>query len=196
MDICLFIKEISVTKSDLLRYYLMMMEEYKNIVKEYKQGLFRYAKRLLGNREDAEDAVQEAFIKIWQKWDSIDRARIQYYAYFITRNLCIDKLRSKYYKNKTIDIDKLDYELTSTAKSPEYITDMNYAYGLINQTLDSFPENWKTIFQLCDVEGLSYDEVNDIIGVSAPTLRVNLSRIRKRLKDVMEKKYGYVYENQ
>ena len=67
MDICLFIKEISVTKSDLLRYYLMMMEEYKNIVKEYKQGLFRYAKRLLGNREDAEDAVQEAFIKIWQK---------------------------------------------------------------------------------------------------------------------------------
>jgi len=79
------------------------MDEYRNIVKELKQGLFRYARRLLGNYEDAEDIVQEAFIKIWYKWDTLDISRINYYAYFITRNLCIDKLRSKQYRNKTVD---------------------------------------------------------------------------------------------
>jgi len=71
-----------------------------------------------------------------------------------------------------------------------------YTKDYLNKILSSFPENWKTIFQLCDIEELGYEEVSDILKINQSTLRVNLSRIRKRIREELEKKYGYVYEKQ
>lgn len=171
-----------------------MQDEFVNIVNENKQGMFRYAGRLLMAKEDAEDVVQEVFIKIWLKWDTLDKNRVRFFAYSILRNACIDKMRSKHLKYKSVDINKIDFELSSGDVLPDQLADSKSIRELINQIIDSFPEQWKTIFQLCDVEGLGYDEVSEILGINSGTLRVSLSRIRKKIREILEKKYGYIYE--
>lgn len=174
--------------------YIMELKEYKEKVMPLKNQMFRYAKRLIGNYEDAEEIVQEALIKMWQKRDSIKTdSNIAAFAMVVTRNLCLDKMRSKHYKHKGVNFDALEYDIRNDSISPELLAEYKDANELINKIISEFPEKWRTVIQLRDIEGFTNKEVAEMTGMEINVIKITLSRVRKRIRDILINKYNYDY---
>jgi len=170
--------------------------DFEKVVLPMKNKMFRLAKRLLTSHEDAEEIVQEALIKLWNKRASFeaDPPPISF-AMVVTRNLCLDMLRSKHKKYKKVNYDDLEYEIKSADYDIDKWTEHKDAYDAVRAIIDAFPEKWKTMVQLRDVEGMSYKEIKDITGYEETVIKATLSRARTRIKEIMLKKYDYKYND-
>ena len=165
----------------------MELNEFKIKISELRNLLFRFAKRLLGNREDAEDLVQEVFIKLWQKLDSLDEKRnFNAFAMTVTKNLCIDKIRAK--RGRWVELDEEIYSGNNNLIRNIEITDsVEQAIILI----DSLPVKQKMIMHLRDVEGFDYDEISKMLGFERNDIKVSLSRARKKIREQLMELYNY-----
>ncbi len=168
----------------------MTPEEFKIKLLPLKNKLFRLAWHLTGQREEAEDVVQEVYLKIWDmryrlgKYNSLEGLLVT-----MTRNRCLDTLRQK--KNKTLRFKPEIYHRAGEAD----LQQQNEARDLIQHVLKmmaDLPEQQKTIMHLRDVEGYGFEEISVITGFDGNYIRVNLSRARKKIRTEIEKieKYG------
>jgi len=155
-----------------------------------KHKLFRFANRLLNNIPEAEDVVQEVFIRLWNRRDSLNTYRsVEAFSMTITKNLCLDRLKSK--RNKTDELTEFNAEIDRI--TPHFTMEINDSYKKVNQLIDQLPEQQRIIVQLRDVEGYEFSEIAEIMEISENTIRVNLSRARKKIRDDMQKKYNYEF---
>ena len=169
----------------------MDIEEFKIKALPVKNKLFRIAKRLLNNHEEAEDAVQEAFIKLWLKRDELEKYKsIEAFAVTITKNLCIDILRSK----KAVLTEMNEEFQKSQYDTPEQSYEKNEVYRQIKQAIEQLPENQKIAIQLRDIEGYEMEEVAKILDTSVGNVRVILSRARNAVKDSLIRIDSHSYE--
>ncbi len=174
----------------------MEQNEFITHAKRMKSRLLRLAFRILNNREDAEEAVQEAFIKIWEKRSTINKdANIDGFATVVLRNICLDKFKSKHYKHKKSDIDDYSYILETSDVSPYKNAEYKDAAALIYKIIEELPEKARQIIQLRDIDGFSNPEVAQILGIDENVVKVTLSRTRKKIRDILINKYGYNYEH-
>jgi RNA polymerase sigma-70 factor (ECF subfamily) len=166
----------------------MTSEDFKNNLMPLKNKMFRLAYRLLSNRQEAEDAVQETYLKIWnmrnnlEKYDNVDGLMMT-----MTRNLCLDKLKSK--KNKFSGLDTRFNAADSV--NPHQQSELSDDVRHVKQLINKLPEQQKTIIQLRDVEGYEFDEILNITGFDLNYVRVNLSRGRKKIKEEIQKIHSY-----
>ena len=162
----------------------MDTEEFKIRILPLKNNLFRFALRLMRNREEAEDVVQEVMLKIWsmrfdlRKYESVEALMMT-----ITRNQCLDRLKMK--KNKAVSL---------VFDVGENVDDNPYRYSerrdmvkTVMNIVDRLPEQQRTIIQLRDVEAYSFEEMTEITGFDQNYIRVNLSRARKKIRETIEK---------
>lgn len=165
----------------------MTTEDFKREVLPLKDKIFRFAKRLMDVHAEAEDVVQEVFIKLWNKRDELARLNsIEAFAYTVTRNQCLDKMKTK--KVRIIELTVQDVpESTDTINKVERA---NYRQ-LVNKAMSGLPEQQKMIMQLRDIEGYEFEEIEAIMGMNVNAIRVNLSRARKALKEELSKIYNY-----
>ena len=162
----------------------MNTTEFKNRLLPLKNKMYRLSLRMLQNREEAEDVVQEAFLKIWDMRDRMD----QYHnpeglLMTMTRNLCLDKIKTK--KNKAVSL--VDEWYKGADYNPHQQSELRDLLGKAYQVMDQLPEQQRTIVQLRDVEQYSFDEIAEITGHDNNYLRVNLSRARKKIRETIEK---------
>ena len=168
----------------------MSLEEFKIKVLPLKNKLFRFAKRMLNNYQEAEDVVQDVFLKLWSRKESMsDYRNIEAFAMTMTRNLCIDKLKSKKWKENEIDEKFQDVE----KETPQSIYEMTESVQKIHMIINSLPDQQKEVIQLRDIEHLDFDEIADISGLSINNIRVILSRTRKKIRDEMIKLNSYEF---
>ena len=167
----------------------MKMTDFKEILWPIKNKLYRFSLRVVGDPTEAEDVVQEVFIKVWNKRSELHQYKnIEAWCMTLTRNLSIDKLRSKHRRT-----DQLDHqmELRATSATPlqqtEYRDTLDQVKGLIGQ----LPEKQKMVMHLRDMEGLSYQEIADALQLSMEQVKVNLFRARKFIRTQMLKKETY-----
>lgn len=161
-----------------------------------KNKIFRLAFRMLNSWEDAEEAVQEVFIKVWQSKHNLrPDSNIEGYAMTVARNHCLDKFKSKHYKHRGASIDDFDLDIhfETQITAPDKDTEYKNAHELIEKILLDLPERWRTIVQLRDVEGYSNPEVAQMLGIDENVVKVTLSRVRKRLREILINKYKYNY---
>ncbi|MBI5324492.1 MAG: RNA polymerase sigma factor [Ignavibacteriae bacterium] len=164
----------------------MELNEFKIKISEVKNLLFRFARRLLGNREDAEDIIQEVFIKLWQRLENLDEKRnFDAFAMTVTKNLCIDKLRAR--RGKFIELDEEITFNQNNVKDFEIRDSVEQAMIL----MDSLPVKQKMIMHLRDIEGLEYDEISNMLGYERNDIKVTLSRARKRIREQLTELYNY-----
>ncbi|OGU15577.1 MAG: hypothetical protein A2X63_05350 [Ignavibacteria bacterium GWA2_35_8] len=166
----------------------MELNEFKIKISEIKNLLFRFAKRLLGSREDAEDVVQEVFIKLWKNIGNLDEKKnFNAFAMTVTKNLCIDKLRAK--RGKLIEFDEEIFQgrEENLIRSIENADSMEIAKSLI----DSLPLKQKMVMHLRDIERLEYDEIADLLGFEKNDIKVTLCRARKKIKEQLMELYEY-----
>lgn len=168
----------------------MTVELFKIEVLPIKNKLYRFALRLTCDVHESEDIVQEVFIRLWKRKDKLEEYRsIEAFAMTITKNLCLDKLKSKAHKNVQLSAKHDETDETT----PFIEVERNDTYERVKQLIDQLPEQQRMIIHLRDIEGYEYNEIADVLSISENTIRVNLSRARKKVRDMMIKKYNYEF---
>ena len=151
-----------------------------NQIEEIRNKIFRITKRILVSQEEAEDATQEVIVKLWQMDESKRNGFKSLEAYSVTmaKNYCLDRLKSKQAQNLSLDKRYSGSVSDSLTKKIEQRDDLNWVVKLI----DELPEKERMIIQLREIEQYDFDEIASILNLPEGTVRVYLSRIRKKLR--------------
>lgn len=163
----------------------MHTEQIMNLVLPFKNKLYRFALRILGDTFEAEDVVQEVLIKIWKKKDrfmEIDNKEA--WCMTLTRNLAIDKTRAK--KLKTNDIDDY-FHIKDHSSTPDRAMESSDTMNQIRAIINELPDKQKSVIHLRDIEGYSYKEISEITGLKIDQVKVYLHRGRITLRSRLVK---------
>ena len=166
----------------------MTTEEFKNTVIPYSVKLYPMLFRILKNEEETRDALQELMLKLWNRKDELGKCTNQS-AYIVTmaRNYSFDLLKKK--KPQAMD-EKHECRILNMAADGTD-SDTIERYEKVKQVINDLPEKYKTVIELRDIDGFSFDEMKEITGYEVPNLRVILSRARQKVKEQVEKIYDY-----
>ncbi|MFC5410157.1 RNA polymerase sigma factor [Larkinella bovis] len=168
----------------------MDLQTFKQKVLPVQGRLFRLAKLFLRNREEAEDALQEVLLRLWSKRQQLETyTSVEALAVQMTRNLCLDQLKSYANRNTGGDADLTTVQASQV--SPYQQVELSDSAGLLGRIIDALPESQKLILHLRDVEEYSFEEIEEITGLTVNNIRVILSRARQRVRDSYVKTNDY-----
>lgn len=166
----------------------MNHREFCTIFLPMKDRIYRYAKVILCNTEEAEDLTQDFYEKLWLRHAEFGSEQCkEAYVFRSVRNLCLDRLKSRRrFEDKTAVLASSQSEEIS-----ETATEWSDMPEWFDKVLASMPEKNRQIVHLRDVEGLEMEKISEIMDVEIPSLRVLLSRSRKLLREKMTKIMEY-----
>lgn len=156
----------------------MDKDTFKETVLPLKHRLYRLACSLLGDPDEAQDAVQEAFVRIWNKIGNIKEIRnMEAFAVTITKNHCLDRLR------KVRPLPFEDGEKRESGQpDPAMEMEMSDSFRLILHLMQQLPEQQRMVMHLHDIEQMDNNEIVECTGLSNDAIRANLSRARKKIR--------------
>lgn len=159
----------------------MELKEFKITVLPLRAKLLKYARGLTDEPDDAEDAVQEALLKLWNKRAELEQCRsIEAFAMTLTHNICIDMWRSRHTGNLPLDA----VQAAIPADNPERLLEIKDEIRLMHEIIRSLPPLQQTIMRMKDIEEYETEEIAEITGCGAEAIRSNLSRARKKVREV------------
>lgn len=159
----------------------MQENSFRNRVLPLKDKLFRLALRITLNQEEAEDIVQDAMVRVWEKreeWSNIDS--IEAYCMTIVKNLAIDKNDKMESKNQSLTPEMEGIEETM---GPYKQLEESERLQLIHRLINQLPERERVIIQLRDIEGKNYKEIASILQLTDDQVKINLFRARQKIKE-------------
>lgn len=160
----------------------MSRETFEELFLPMSRNLYRCAYRYLSDREEAEDAVQEVYAKLWNLRNDLDKYKSKYaLALTITRNYCLDLLRSKKRRKQREYRSESDTREGDT--DPQDIIERKEIFARVTEAIDKLPEQYRLAVMMRDVEGYDFEEIASELDVKLSTLRVNLSRGRKMVRE-------------
>ncbi|WP_369049056.1 RNA polymerase sigma factor [Tenacibaculum sp. UWU-22] len=166
----------------------MTQSDFLKVVLPFKDKVFRLAKRLLISTDEAEDAVQELYLKLWKNKEKIsDYKNVEAFAITMTKNYCFDRLKSKQAHNLSLIHSNYQEKRTSLEKNIEYKDSVTQVHELI----EMLPKQQKIIIQLRDIEQYNFDEISEIVDMNPTAIRVALSRARKTIREALIKQHSY-----
>lgn len=156
------------------------MEAFKKELIPVKDKLFRLAKTMLQNNEDAEDALQEVYMKLWKNSEIIgDLKSPEAYAMKVMKNFCLDRIKSR--KNKQM-VEIQEHQIEKENFTPFSMVSFDNLKDLMLKLFSTLPEQQRMIIHMRDIEHYSYKEIEEVTGLNVNAIRVNLSRARKSVK--------------
>ncbi|HBG80838.1 MAG: RNA polymerase sigma factor [Petrimonas sp.] len=159
----------------------MDIAEYKKTIVALRPTLIAVANRITRNTEDAEDVVQDVCLKIWHRRDEVVRyENVEAYCVTMTKNLSIDKIRTR----RPVSDEDGFIGKTDNGRLPDELLEERDNKEAIRRIIMSLPPLQQRIFQLKDLEGYETEEIVEITGIAAEAVRNNLSRARKRLREL------------
>jgi len=176
-------------------------ENFERIVDEYQRRLYGFALRMTGNREDAEEIVQDAFVRAYRalvKMDPKQRAelRLQPWLYTITLNVTRNRLRSKRPTNVALDAladpDALLNETQEGPDQPEAIVERGADMVLVEQALLQLPMHLRAAATLRFIEGRSHPEIAEILNQPIGTVKSHVHRAVRILRRILGPQVGRV----
>ncbi len=169
----------------------MNLKEFTSRVVPLKNKLFRFAKRYLEHTEEAEDVVQEVFIKLWIRREKLDEYRsVEALAMITTKNMCLDKIKSRRYPVDPIDDHRRFLENLPEEQKRDYSDEIL----MVRKAMKSLPQQQQMIIQLRDIEGYDFESIAEILEMNENAIRVNLSRARKRIRELITTSKVYDYQ--
>ena len=154
----------------------------------FKDKVFRVAKRLLISTEEAEDATQELYLKLWNNKQKLSSYKsIEAFAMTMTKNYCFDRLKSKQANN--LSLVHSNYKETTTSLNKQ--VELKDSVSKVHELIEDLPEQQKLIIQLRDIEQYEFEEIGKMLDMNETAVRVSLSRARKTIREQLIKKHNY-----
>lgn len=162
---------------------------FNQLVERYQGLVYNVCYRILNDREAAADVTQDAFISAYQHLSSFRGGSFRAWLLRIATNACYDLLRSRHYRNESLEEmteEGDDLGLAGDARLlPENFALSKEMLALIEQGLATLPADQRTAVVLADVQGLSYEEIAEVMGCNLGTVKSRLSRGRGRLREYL-----------
>lgn len=156
--------------------------DWESIVEQHSDRVFRLALRLTGNRHDAEDLTQEVFVRVFRSLHTYQPGTFEGWLHRITTNLFLDQAR----RRQRIRFDALSDERAARLASPGVGPDAAYADRTfdddVEAALSALPPEFRAAVVLCDIEGLTYEEIAEILSAKLGTVRSRIHRGRAMLR--------------
>ncbi|MDK8663183.1 RNA polymerase sigma factor SigE [Corynebacterium coyleae] len=162
------------------------MPTWSELVKEHADSVYRLAFRLSGNQHDAEDLTQETFMRVFRNVKQYQPGTFEGWLHRITTNLFLDMVR----RRAKIRMEALpeDYErVPGTDMTPEDAYSVTNLDPALQQALDELKPEFRVAVVLCDVVGMSYEEIAETLGVKMGTVRSRIHRGRAQMRESLEK---------
>lgn len=168
---------------------------FAELVEMYQDKLYHMAYRMLYNRQEAEDVVQEVFLRVYRNLERYDDTmKFSTWIYRIATNLCIDRLR----KRKAVyslDAESSEHEgldgyamIPSDNRTPESELLLSDTQRIIHQAIETLPAKYKSVMVLRYLEELSLQEIGDVLGMPVTTVKTRVHRGREFLRKKLEHK--------
>ena len=160
------------------------MPSWDELVRQHADRVYRLAYRLSGNQHDAEDLTQETFIRVFRSVKNYQPGTFEGWLHRITTNLFLDMVR----RRGRVRMEALpdDYDrVPADEPNPEEIYHESRLGPDLQAALDSLPPEFRAAVVLCDIEGLSYEEIGATLGVKLGTVRSRIHRGRQALRDYL-----------
>ena len=155
----------------------MTAEEFKRRFLPLSRRLYTVAWRLTGNRQDAEDIVQECYIKLWNKRNDLGHVvNIEAYAVTLVKRMCYDSFNARRNDSETEISD-------SQTPITENVTEQRDELNHVQRFIEQLPEQQKTVIKMRELDNCSFEEIEEHTGLSSINIRVLLSRARKRIRE-------------
>jgi RNA polymerase sigma-70 factor (ECF subfamily) len=164
------------------------LSAFNRLVLHYQGMAYNLAYRILGNADSAEDAVQDAFIKAYRNLGQYRGGSFKAWLLRIVTNVCYDQLRhlqrrpTSSMEDLAVDQEYARRLVDETERPTEYALRQELA-SIIQEAIDQLPTEQRIVMVLADVEGLSYQEISQVMDTSLGTVKSRLSRARAKLRD-------------
>jgi RNA polymerase sigma factor (sigma-70 family) len=157
---------------------------WEQVVRDHSARVYRLAYRLSGNPQDAEDLTQETFVRVFRSLADFSPGTFEGWLHRITTNLFLDMVR----RRQRIRFDALPEDterLPGTAPSPEQVYSDTHLDPQVQAALDALSPEFRVAVVLCDIEGLTYEEIAATLGIKLGTVRSRIHRGRVQLREAL-----------
>jgi RNA polymerase sigma factor (sigma-70 family) len=159
---------------------------WEEIVREHSTRVFRLAYRLTGNKHDAEDLTQDVFVRVFRSLSSYTPGTFEGWLHRITTNLFLDRARRKQRIRFEGFPDDAPERMAGTEPTPAMAYDERLLDADIQNALDALAPEYRAAVVLCDIEGLTYEEIGATLGIKIGTVRSRIHRGRAQLRAALE----------
>lgn len=156
---------------------------------DIRQRLMALAKRMLGSEEDAEDTVQDAFCRLWQRREKLEsRQEVEGTSIVTVRNLCVDNIRRNSKMNE-VSLDENRTETDYIVSDESAISERMAVYGEVRDIMNRYlSDTQRKGILLREYEGKTYEEIAQMLGILPATARMHVSRARKLVREIYRNK--------
>ena len=170
------------------------MDAFSELVSLYEKKALSFTYRMLKNTAEAEDATQEAFLRVFDKIDTFrESSSFSTWFYTVLNNICLDILRKRARSADTVSInqtspddDEYELQLEDSAPGPYEQLQKNTARELLEEALTKLSDEHRAVIIMRDINGLDYEEIAKVLGVSLGTVKSRIYRARLALRKILE----------
>lgn len=167
-------------------------QAYAHIINKYKNQLYATILRMTKHPQDAQDLVQEAFIKVYHQLGKYDgKGSFAGWIHRVAINHCMDEFRKKRYKMKQVEVSEGD---ALNPHHPEVIFLKKEKNRQLERLIETLPEDERMIILLRYVNELSYSEISELVELPLSNVRNKLHRAKKKMRDTVKQEGGYFHE--
>ncbi len=164
---------------------------FERAVEEHQRSVFSFARYLLGSRQEAEDVTQEALLRMWRHWETLDADRLEAWLLKVTRNLCYDSLRRLRASRRHV-VDTADEEAVERVPTADRDPEETAHAGSLREQVVAAMENLREPYQsavvLRELEGLTYREIADVLETPLNSVKVHVHRGRRMLREMLDRR--------
>lgn len=166
----------------------MTAEEFKKLAIPFSRKLYPMVFRVLRNEEETRDALQDIMVKLWSKREELAScSNLEAYMVTVAKNHSFDLLKKK----RPVLLNEKESFRAGNLEADFDGPESAEKYELLKKCIENLPDKYRTVLQMRDIDGFSFEEIKAFTGLEVPNLRVVLSRARLKVKEKMEKIYDY-----
>lgn len=167
------------------------VEAFEQLISQHQKTVYNIAYRLTGNHEDASDVAQEAFIRAYSSLaDFRGDSSFATWLYRIVNNACLDELRKRKRQRLTyideavtLDDGEMGRQIADTADGPEQALERVEVQRAVQESINQLDDEYRVVLVMRDIQGHSYNEIADALGINLGTVKSRLNRARNALKE-------------
>ena len=159
-------------------------EAFNLLLKKYQQKLYWHVRRMVIDHDDADDLIQDTFVKVWKNLPGFrSDAQLYTWMYRIATNECITFLNKKKQKNN-IPLDDVSYELADTLADSSYFNG-DQAQLKLQQAISTLPEKQRLVFNMKYYDDMKYEEMSEVLGTSVGALKASFHLAVKKIESFL-----------